>query len=61
MGGCWLCWFFPSCLQYSGYGGVPIAGHALRAEVGGGLLFVTLEELSGLHISVLSFFFGSWE
>ena len=55
-GRCWLCCFFPSCLQYSGYAGMLFAGHALRAEVGEGILFVTLGELSGLHINVLSFF-----
>ena len=40
---------FPSCIQDSGYGGVPIAGHAHWAEVGGGIMCVTLGELSGLH------------
>ena len=51
-GRCWLCLFFPSCLPDSGYGGVPIAGHALWAEVGGGILCVTLGEFTGLHKSV---------
>ena len=46
---CWLCLCFPSCLQDSGYGGVPIAGHAQRAEVGGGILCVTIGEFTGLH------------
>ena len=56
MGGCCLCQFFPSCLQDSGYGGVSIAGHALWAEVGGGILCVTLGEFSGLHKHAPDFF-----
>ena len=51
-GGCWRCWSFLSCVQDSGYGGVPVAGHALWAEVGGGIISVTLGELTGLHKSV---------
>ena len=43
---------FTSCLQDSGYGGVPVAGHALWAEVGGGILCVTLGEFIGLHNNV---------
>ena len=31
--------------------GVPIAGHALWAEVGGGIVCVTLGEFTGLHES----------
>ena len=46
---------FPLHLQDSGYGDVPIAGHALWAEVGGGIPCVTLGEFSGLHKSVLIF------
>ena len=38
-----------SCVQDSGYGGVPIAGHAHRAEVGGGIIFATLGEFAGMH------------
>ena len=34
---------------YSGHGGVPIVGHAHWAEVGGGIICVSLGELSGLH------------
>ena len=41
-GVCSLCWSFTPCLQDSGYGGVPIAGHVLWAEVCGGILCVTL-------------------
>ena len=51
-GGCWLCLCFPSCLQDSGYGGVPLAGHAHWAKVGGGIICVTQGELSGLHKNV---------
>ena len=38
-----------SCVQGSGYAGVPIAGHARWAEVGGGIIFVTYWEFTGLH------------
>ena len=55
-GRCLLCLSFPSYLQDSGYEGVPITGHALWAEVGGGILCVTLGEFSGLHKNVLGFF-----
>ena len=48
-GRCWLCLCFPSCLQDSGHGGVPIAGHVQWAEVGRGILCVTLGEFTGLH------------
>ena len=34
----------PCCVQDLGYIGVPPAGHALRAEVGGGITFVTSGE-----------------
>ena len=39
-------WSFqaPCCVQDLGYSGVPPAGHALRAEVGGGITFVTSGE-----------------
>ena len=47
---------FPSYLQDSGYGGVPIAGHAHWAEVGGGIICATLGEFTGLHKRVLGFF-----
>ena len=38
-----------------GYGGVPFAGHAFWAEVGGAIIFVTLGEFPGLHKNVLFF------
>ena len=41
----------PSCVQSSDYAGVPIAGHAHWAEVGGGIIFVTHREFTGLHKS----------
>ena len=47
----WLCWTFPLYLQDSGYGGVPIAGHAHGAEVGGSIICVTLGDFTGLHKS----------
>ena len=58
-GACWV-WYIlgilvaPWSLVHMGGagfagGGVPIAGHAHRVEVGGGILCVTLGELSGLH------------
>ena len=40
-GGCWLCQSTPLCVQGLGDIGVPPAGHALWAEVGGGITFVT--------------------
>ena len=43
-GGYKLCQCTPSCVQYSGYEGA-IAGHALRAEVGGGTICLTLGEV----------------
>ena len=39
-----------SCVQGSGYAGVPIAGNALSAEVGGGIIFVVLWKFSGFFI-----------
>ena len=39
----WSFWA-PCCVQDLGYLGVPPAGHALRAEVGGGITSVTSEE-----------------
>ena len=53
---CLLCLSFPSCLQDSGYGGVPITGHALWAEVGGGIICVTLGKSSVVHKNALGFF-----
>ena len=38
--------------------GVPIDGHALWAEVGGGIIFVTFGEFTGLHKSAPSIFLG---
>ena len=42
-GECQFCWS-PCCVQDLGYIGVPPAGHALWAEVGGGITFVTSGE-----------------
>ena len=42
-GECWFCWP-PVCVQDLGYLAVPPAGHALWAEVGGGITFVTSGE-----------------
>ena len=39
----WSFWA-PCCVQDLGYLGVAPAGHALRAEVGGGITFVTSGE-----------------
>ena len=39
--------------QDLGYAGVRIAGHALWAEVGGGIIFVVLWEFSGFFINAL--------
>ena len=51
MGGTGSAGSTPSYVQDSGYGGVPIAGHALRAEVGGGIICVTLGEFTGMYKS----------
>ena len=40
---------FPLCVQGLGLKDVPPAGHALRAEVGGGIIFVTPGEFAGQH------------
>ena len=50
---------YPSCVQGSGYVGVPIAGHAHWAEVGGGIFFVTYGEFTGLHKKMPISFLGS--
>ena len=42
---------YASCVQGSGYAGVPIDRHAPRAEVGGGIICVACWEFAGLHIS----------
>ena len=52
--------FSPSYPQDSGYEGVPVAGHALWAEVGGGIICVTIREFSRLHKSAL-YVFGVME
>ena len=58
-GGYWFCWSFPSYSQGLGYGGVPFAGHAFWAEVGGDISFVTLEEFLGsLQKSAFMFHWG---
>ena len=43
MGSSSFCWS-PCCVQDLGYLGVPPGGHALWAEVGGGIIFVTSRE-----------------
>ena len=43
------------CLQDSGYGGVLVTGHALWAEVGGGIICVTLGDSCVVHKNVLGF------
>ena len=57
-GRCQFCWS-PCCTQGLGFKGVPPAGHGLRAEVGGGIFFVTSGEtawqLIKLPISFLRF------
>ena len=47
---------YPSCAQGSGYSGVLVAGHAHRAEVGGGIYLRDLRGFTGLH-KISSFFF----
>ena len=41
-----------------GYAGVPIAGHALWAEVGGGIIFVAFGQFSSLHKTSPIFILG---
>ena len=42
-----LCWFTPTCSQSLGCAGVPIAGHALWAEVSEGIIFEACWEFFG--------------
>ena len=42
----------PLCVQGVGHKGVPPAGHALWAEVGGGMIFVTSVWIAGQHIKL---------
>ena len=44
-----LCQSSPLCVQGLGLKDVPPAGHALRAEFGGGIIFVTLGEFAAQH------------
>ena len=39
----------PLCVQGLGFKDVPPTGHALRAEVRGGIIFVTPGEFAGQH------------
>ena len=41
----------PSCTQYPGYAGVPIAGHALWAEVGDGSIVIAFWECTGFPVN----------
>ena len=50
-----FCWS-PCCVQDLGYIGVPPAGHALWAEVGGGITFVTFGEYFKIHKTVFKIF-----
>ena len=56
--GCSFCWCFPSYSKGLGYGGVPFAGHAFLAKVGGSIIFVILGEFPGSHKKVLLCFYG---
>ena len=56
-GECLLCWS-PCCAQGLGYIGVLPAGHALWAEVGGGVTFVTSSEIAWQLIKLLQVFWG---
>ena len=53
----WSFWA-PCCVQDLGYFGVPPAGHALRAEVGGSITFVTSGENSSKFIKTVYKIFG---
>ena len=56
LGGAGVAGFTPHIYRTRGYGGVPIAGHARWAEVGGGIICVTLGEFSGVHKVCASYF-----
>ena len=47
-GGYHICWFTSSWVWDMGYVGLSIAGHAFRAEVGGGTVCVALQKFTGL-------------
>ena len=49
LGGISFCHFTPLCVQSLGLKDVPFTGHALWAEVGGGIIFVTPGEFAGKH------------
>ena len=53
----WLCWS-PCCVRDLGYSGVPPAGHALWAEVGGGITLVTSGERTFKSIKQVFSFLG---
>ena len=59
-----LCWFTPCGVQGLGHVGVHPAGHALWAQVGGGIIFVTLGEsawqLIYSHAFLFFLFFFFW-
>ena len=47
---------YPCCVQDLGHTGVPLAGHALWAEVGGGITFVTSGRTAGQLIKLPNIF-----
>ena len=56
LGGASLASLPPLCVQGLGHLGVPSAGHALWAEVGGGVIFVTSRVFSGQHTKLPNIF-----
>ena len=48
--------FTPLCVQGLGHRGVTLAGHALWAEVGVGIVFVTSGEIVGHHTKLPDIF-----
>ena len=58
-GRCWLCWSTLSCSQGLGNAGVPVAGHVLWAEIGGGIIFVAFWEFSLFSLNCACSFQGS--
>ena len=55
----WSFWS-PCCVQDLGYSGVPPAGHALWAEVGGSITSVTSGENTSKSIKLYTNFWDFW-
>ena len=56
MGGAGVAGFIPHIYRTRGYEGVHIAGHAFLEVDGGGIIYVTLGEFTGVHKNCASCF-----